>query len=367
MFVAFDHQVFCFQRYGGISRYIVELASHLQDRGLAEVACVAPYHRNALLRSARQRLQDHGRSLYLDVPMSSQLLRVGNELARRRAWRGVKADIVHETYYSHTPTGFATHRVVTVHDMIHERFPLQFRDCDYVISAKRAAVLRADRVICISDATRNELLDRFPHIENKVSVVHHGVSNFSTDLSHGRQPRVFSEPYFLYVGDRRGYKNFSSLIRALARPALQASGIRLLAFGGGRLRSGELREIASRGLSQRVKQLAGPDSLLASLYKNAVALVFPSLAEGFGMPPLEAMTARCPVACSRIPVTTEVVANAAEYFDPSDEDSIAHALERILNDNARREELIALGFQRAAGFSWPACAERTASVYHSIL
>jgi glycosyltransferase involved in cell wall biosynthesis len=366
MRVAFDHQVFCFQRYGGISRYIVELALRLQEGGLAEVACVAPFHRNALLRSAQASRQGLGRSLYLDAPMTGRLLRLANELARGLAWRGIKADIVHETYYSDTPTGPGRHRVVTVHDMIHERFPRQFQDWHHVTTAKRAAVFRADHVICISNATRAELLDRLPGLESKVSVVHHGVTDFSAyDDREPPMPR-FREPYFLYVGDRRGYKNFSTLIQALGRPSLRASGVRLLAFGGGRLRAEERRVIASLGLSQRIDQVTGPDRLLASLYRDAVALVFPSMAEGFGMPPLEAMTARCPVTCSRIPVATEVVAGAGEYFDPSDADSIAVAMERILYDNARRAELVTLGSQRASGFSWAACAERTASIYRRL-
>ena len=117
----------------------------------------------------------------------------------------------------------------------------------------------------------------------------------------------------------------------------------------------------------QVRQLNGDDGVLAALYRQAAMFVYPSLYEGFGIPPLEAMSFNCPVACSNTSSVPEVVGNAAIQFDPLDIDSIANALVRLASDKALRAKLIELGKARVAKFDWEQCAKQTLDVYRALL
>ena len=117
----------------------------------------------------------------------------------------------------------------------------------------------------------------------------------------------------------------------------------------------------------QIRQVSGDDALLAQHYCQASALVYPSTYEGFGLPPLEAMSLGCPVISSHASVMPEICGNAAEYFEPLDIESIRQAIEAVLSSAKRREELIAKGLAQAAHYSWPICAERHLSIYQRLV
>jgi glycosyltransferase involved in cell wall biosynthesis len=170
------------------------------------------------------------------------------------------------------------------------------------------------------------------------------------------------------VGRREGYKNFGGLLAAVARsPQLQKT-FRIVAFGGSPFARSELQEIHSYGFAAgRVVHAQGGDVTLAALYKSAAALVYPSLYEGFGLPPLEAMSYGCPVCVSDTSSIPEVVGEAGEYFNPNEPDDIAHAIERAVFNSERRRLLAEMGRKRAAEFSWTKCAAQTAQVYRYLV
>jgi glycosyltransferase involved in cell wall biosynthesis len=275
-------------------------------------------------------------------------------------------DIVHETYYSHTRTAPSSSKVVlTVFDMIHERFPAYFSSWDPLQREKVAAVQRADHVICISEHTRRDLVQLLGVEEAKTSVVHLG---FSLTGAGEQLAEVPPRPYLLYVGARGGYKNFEGLLKAYSRSHALCRDFDLVAFGGGVLTPQERALIVELGLdTSKVRQMGGPDSVLAGLYRSAALFVYPSLYEGFGIPPLEAMSFNCPVACSNTSSIPEVVGDAASFFDPESTDSMVAAIESVLNHDKVRKELIAKGQQRILQFSWEKCAVQTQNVYRSIL
>ena len=247
--------------------------------------------------------------------------------------------------------------------MIHERFPENFSPADPTRREKAMAVARADHVICVSEQTRKDLIDILGVSAGKTSVVHLGFA-----LTNGPRPAEkrppLEQPYVLFVGSRGGYKNFSQLLLAYAAsPALHEQ-VRLVCFGGGAFRPEELDAIAKTGLDpSKVIQMAGGDDVLANCYRHARAFIYPSRYEGFGIPPLEAMSFDCPVACSNVSSIPEVVGDAAEMFDPDSVDAMARAVERVVNDDDRRRSLIALGRERLKKFSWAACAKETLNVY----
>ena len=364
MKVAFDHQIFSMQRYGGVSRYFFELLSRLPANGVS-VSVVAPLYINNYVTVDATRRSIRGKYVPYDFAGLPQLVGLADQIAAPLAWLGSDADIVHETYFSSKPVGKAKRRVVTVYDMIHELFADEFPDAKLVTAAKRAAVDRADHVICISENTQRDLVRLFGIDPARTSAVHLGYSlaaapddASATDGEH--------KSSLLYVGGRGGYKNFRTLLQAYASsPTLREC--ELIAFGGGPFLPQEQEEIHRLGVDDRVRFESGSDQALAARYRSAAAFVYPSLYEGFGLPPLEAMSHGCPVVCSNAGPIPEVVGDAGMYFDPTDVEDLRTALERVVTTVELRANLRERGFQRIALFSWDKCATETAKIYRGLV
>jgi glycosyltransferase involved in cell wall biosynthesis len=359
MKIVYDHQIFSQQRYGGVGRYFCELALQLRRNPGVDVRIEAPFYISE--HFTRGDYSPRGMKVP-EVKYTGMLIRGINELVLRR---GGDADIVHETYYRRTAIGHPkAQRVVTVFDMIHEIFPKDFPPGDDTSQRKLAAARRAARVICISNSTRNDLIELLKIPEAKVEVVHLA-SSLKLDDARSHSPE--EAPYILQVGARAGYKNFLAAARACAPLMKDSRGITMICFGGPPFSPAEVEELAALGISHRVKKVSGSDKDLATYYKHAIALVYPSLYEGFGLPPLEAMSLGCPVAASRVSSIPEVVGEAAVLFDPADVDSIRATVEQVVDSTSKREEMRAAGFQRARKFSWRDTSDRTLDSYRRLV
>lgn len=365
MRIAFDYQVFGLQRHGGISRYFFEVARQLAREPDVQASVLAPLYINAYLGAAQTPLRVVGRQAP-SWPRTGRLAGYANRLLFPPLVRRSKPDIVHETYYSRRRTSPSGPKVVlTVLDMIHERFPESFSRRDITFGAKAPAVARADHVICISHHTRKDLIELFGTDPAKISVVHLGFS-LTCDAPVGLAPRP--RPYLLYVGARGGYKNFSGLLAAYAGSAELRREFDLVAFGGSPFTADESAEISRLGLADgKVVQVGGDDTLLAAFYRHASLFVYPSLYEGFGIPPLEAMSFDCPVVSHHASSIPEVVGDAAVLTDCGDQEALREAMEQVLNDTGRRAELVARGRQRLTHFSWERCAAETLAVYRGLV
>ena len=367
MKIAFDHQIFGWQEYGGISRYFYELAVALSGKFAQDVSVISPIYVNRYLRNAPSNLKVSGISVPR-LPRTGRIFRAMNSLLARLLMRFLHPDIVHETYYSSTRIAPRnTKVVVTVFDMIHEKFSEHFSPADPTSREKALAVKRADHVICISEQTRQDLIQILGVDPAKTSVVYLGFT-----LTEGDNPEnaqlVLQRPFLLFVGSRSGYKNFERLLQAHAASVSLKRDFDLICFGGGSFTQTEKQLIQSLGFGKNsVRQISGDDTILASYYREARAFVYPSLYEGFGIPPLEAMSFDCPVVCSGVSSIPEVVGDAGEMFDPYSVESMSNAIERVVNSEGLREELIARGRERIKLFSWERCAQETMNIYMRVL
>lgn len=363
MRIAFDHQIFCLQTTGGIARYFCRLAEQLASRQ-EHVGVFAPVYRNTYLPAVPPTIV-HGVGVRSYPPKTAGLVVGLNGMLSRRMIRGWRPDIVHETYFSLKSSAPPDCPVVlTIFDMISE---LDAEPVNIRRSAKYAAVSRADHVICISEHTRQDLIRIFGTSPEKVSVAYLGCDGLPAPIRVREPATQGQKPFLLYVGLRGGYKNFAAMLRGLASSLRLKTAFDVVAFGGGRFNADEQALIQQLGFDEgQVRQQGGDDSELATLYQNARALVYPSTYEGFGLPPVEAMSQGCPVICSHSSSIPEIVGNAGEYFDPAQPESIAAAIERVAFFPDRRNALIAKGTLRAKQFTWDRCAQQHLSVYRSL-
>jgi glycosyltransferase involved in cell wall biosynthesis len=367
MKIVFDYQAFALQSYGGISRYFVRLAQGLESLG-EHVNVVAPLHRNCYLKDLPT-TSVHGVGLKRFPAKTGRLALLANHYLGKSIISRMGADILHETYYSDKQISrVAKGSVITVYDMIHEKYADYFAWHDTITRKKRLAIDRVDRVICISQSTKSDLCALFDIAEEKVTVVHLGYERFATRSNTAAPFAKTGRPFLLYVGSRGGYKNFEAMLRAVASIPSLKNAFDVVAFGGGPLNDKERSLIRKLGFNScAVRQLGGRDDLLGCLYAQARAFVYPSLYEGFGLPPLEAMAHDCPVVTSNSSSMPEVVGDAGEYFDPLDIDGQAHAIASVVFDDQRRSYLIEAGRQRLPLFSWDRCASETQAVYKQVL
>jgi glycosyltransferase involved in cell wall biosynthesis len=364
--VIYDYQIFLQQEYGGISRYFYEVAYRIGGMSGFSANVFAPFYANSYL--AMGRVNKFGfrvkkiRKLWRAYEALDMALSIGHFALKKPA-------LVHETYYMDrrlAPKSCPV--VVTVHDMIHEKFSEAFGSRDPTSAFKRSAVARADKIICVSEHTRRDLIEMLNVPEQKAVVVPLG---FGLDVSADDiRPslEIIDSPYLLFVGNREFHKNFTGLLHAYASSRSLQDEFSVVAFGGPPLTASEFQLIDRIGISrQKIRWLSGSDAFLAEVYKGATAFIYPSLYEGFGIPPLEAMASNCPVICSNASSIPEVVGDAAVFFDPAEPENIRSAIESVVNDDALKQSLVARGHARLTRFSWNRCAAATAAVYAELL
>jgi len=297
----------------------------------------------------------------------------GELVAVRRAISRVKPDLFHAPHYV-TPFFPPRATVVTIHDLMHLTRP------EHRAPAKRAyarwmigrALRLPARVIAVSEATKKEILAFGPPRGLQVEVIPNGVEERfflegeEKNAAAPQTPAVLStilpfresSSYLLFLGNDKPHKNLGGLLAAWPRVRAAHPGLSLVLAG-----------VEPAGALPEGAKAAGwvPEKDVPALLAGARALVLPSLAEGFGLPVLEAQAAGTPVACSDLPALREAAGDAAVFFDPHDVASIAAALGALLGDEEKRDLLRKRGRERALQFTWSRTAERTARIYDSVL
>lgn len=283
----------------------------------------------------------------------------------------LRPDVYHSPNYI-LPLALTCPAVVTVHDLVYLDPRLhRLRSHLYLSALTTVAIAKARRVICVSEHTRDRLARRHPEVEPKLRVVSEGVEARFKPAGDGsiallRERHGLERPYVLFVGTVEPRKNLDRLIRAFTAAALRAELPHELVIAGARGWKDRATTVAyaESQLHDRIRFLGYvDDSDMPALYSGAELFVFPSLDEGFGLPPLEAMACSVPVLVSAAGALPEVVGDGAELIDPLDESALAAAIERLLVDPAARAALAEKGRLRSAAYDWGRVAEQTMRVY----
>ena len=289
-----------------------------------------------------------------------------------------RADLLHEPHYVLPPLT-RCRTVVTIHDCIHLRFPEYLPNRAAFVYAHamiRLAARKADRVLTVSDASKRDILHYTGAAPEKVVVVHNGLdARFAAvpdaeAMDRVRQRFQLDHPFVLYVGNIKPHKNLERLIAAFASMRADGpEGLKLVVIGDETSKHPGLRQAVHRHRLDKHVRFFGfqPAATLVTFYRLARAFVFPSLYEGFGLPPLEAMANETPVVTSNVSSLPEVAGDAALLVDPYDVASIADGIRRAVTDEPLRQQLIAKGRARAMAFSWTRAAADTLAVYREVL
>ena len=367
MKVLYDHQIFCYQTYGGVSRYYTEVARELRDRGYAQCQFSLFLSTNHYLDAyglvAKNRVWER-----LAFRGKERISSVLNQMGTVRTLSRERFDVFHPTFFDpyFIPRLRGCPFVVTVYDMIHEMYPYLYPDGHVVSENKREFVAKANRVIAISNCTRGDVLRFYPDVDPaKVVTVYLG--NSIVSLESDEHAFESGPPYLLFVGSRGKYKNFNLVLEAFPSLVREFQDLRLICVGGGPFTDEEARRVAALGLEAKVERIDASDDRLGWLYRHAQALVYPSSYEGFGLPILEAFAAQCPVVTTNAPAIVEVGGDAVLCVDTQTSEGLGEGIRRVLSDSSSRDSLVSRGRKRALDFTWERTARETLNVYTSIL
>lgn len=383
MKVLFDYQAFTMQNYGGVSKCFCELIKsfpsaiqyeiaikqsnniHLKESSLVENIKEAPC--NIVTFSKKFSFRGHVRTYYilnkyLHLPTAENI----NQDYSIRLLKENKYDIFHPTFFDPYFLSYIGNKpfVLTIHDMMPELFTNFFKRNSLDIINKRILAKSASKIIAVSNQTKSDIIDILKIPENKIEVIYHGGPQIEKII----EKPIFEKKYFLYVGQRGTYKNFPLTLKEFQKIAVSFGDVYLICTGPNFSKK-ETDLIKTLKLEHRVFQKTVTDKELKNLYANAIAFIYPSLYEGFGMPILEAYSYGCPVILNNTSCFPEIANNAALFFDSDDSSSnLSSKLIEILQWSQEERQInIKLGYDRLSYFSWNKSALKLISIYKEII
>lgn len=358
MNILFDHQIFSIQKYGGISNYFYNLIQNLETEKSLNVKIFSPLYINEYIRNLKSTsvtgLKLNLNKFFLNEFINKTLMNYG--ISR------FKPDIIHSTYYNIYDTKIK--KILTVYDMIHEKYPNYFKNQGFT-ELKKLSCNHADHIICISNNTKIDLVEKFKIKEEKISVIYLGADHLNK-IESSKKNIEFR--FILYVGSRKNYKNFSLLLNAYKKNKQLQNDYKIICYGGERVDEITKKEIIALNIPlKNIIFLKGSDSDLKNLYEKASLFVYPSIEEGFGIPPLEAINLNCPILISNIPVFNEVMGSNVNYFNSGDENDLLKQMENILyNKFDYKNNHKELEFLKKK-YSWKNCSNKTKELYNKII
>lgn len=342
MKIFLDGIVYSIQNFGGISVYFNELIRTLENE------------------SCKFQITTYNDKKQNPLPSNSEVTENCRLLERYRNCKinSNEFDIFHSTYYRN-PEDRKIKKVVTVHDFVYEHYNNGLRK--FVHSYQKFSSIRnADRIICISEATKKDLLHFLPDIdESLIDVIYNGVSNaYHPDNIANSE----GQPFLLFIGARGGYKNFQAVAKSLE----YLKDFKLICVGGGKLSESDLSDLPS-SIQDRIEH-AGflSEEAINHLYNQAFCLVYPSSYEGFGIPVAEAMQAGCPVVVSQCKAVIEVGQESLTVVETLDAFEFAKGVEKLFDEEYRQEK-IRSGLILSKKYDWRKTHQHTLDVYRKAL
>lgn len=355
MRVLFDFQIFLLQKYGGISRYYIELFKHLKRLENCEPTLDVP------LKICNYKMSTNGEiksSINIKFKKLIKPALFASGIYYSHKYRKPKHDLLHRTYFNKWINKPKIKSVMTIYDIIPEKVLLEKYGYFRVDEKKDFFFKNVDHIIAISQHTKDDLVEYYKVKEKDISVVHLGLSferNRVNDIKEKKR-------WILYVGNRRGYKNFDLLLNAFKDSKLFED-YKLIIFGGEKPSKEEIKVIEKflKG-NNRFSFVEGTEEQLIHYYTKSEIFVYTSLFEGFGLPPLEAMNFGCKVLSSNIPSIVEVFGDNIQLFNPYSKDDLVQKLEIVVEKNAM--DLFSKNYlPLIKKYHWESCAIKTLEVY----
>lgn len=383
MKILYDYQAFTMQYFGGVSKCFCELISNLPEDVQTKIA---------IKQSNNVHLKEYGLvdnlapatfdelkfSKLLPIPGRHKLYTALNAIGLCRgaeyynrkvsieALKSQNFDVFHPTFFESYFLKYIGNKpwVITVHDMMPELFPQYYRRRDRQILFKKKHLKEASAIVAVSETTKKDIVRLLGISPDKIDVIYHG----GPEPENINEKPLIKEPYFLYVGVRDAYKNFEQTVIDFTDFHKMHKQTKLICTGSD-FSEEEVDFFKKYGIEDAVLHIKATDSQLKNLYANAIAFIYPSLYEGFGMPILEAYAYGCPVMLNDIEVFHEIAGNAAIYFKSFNGSSnLSSLLEEMYKINGNvRKELINKGYTQLLKYSWKRSAEQLADLYKSVL
>jgi len=367
MKILYDYQIFTNQIYGGISRYFFELMKNFENDNRIKYDLSLRYSNNYYLNKYND-LKYKPFFKNLAFRGKYKLLNILNKKVSKKYISKGDYDIFHPTYFDPYFLNFLNNKpfVLTICDMINEVYPKLFLSNNKTAERKKLLAQKATKIIAISENTKKDIIKFLNIKEDKIEVIYLA-NSLNLDRYYPSKNITFSKKYILFIGDRQVYKNFNLFVEAVSILFLEDTELNLICMGGGKFKKIEIKKFNNLNIMDKVFQYSVSDNDLAYLYNKALAFIYPSLYEGFGIPILESFACRCPVIASKIGSFLEIAGDAAVYFDPLKKSSMLNSIKKVIYNNDIRNQLIKKGIQRTKKFTWAKTVEKTKSLYEGIL
>lgn len=353
MKVFFESSIFLHQTRGGISKYITEINNEFLKLKIHSLI-YSPLTINVNIRKA-----NFNNIFFLrfnKIPKYfTRIFYLINNLLSIFYIHIFKPDIIHFTYYNNFFLRFIkTPYVLTIYDLISEKNKSVEKRFN-----KNNLIKNASKIICISNQTKKDLIKFYKVDSKKIYVVYLGVKKSKPLIKNKNK-------FILFVGSRKKYKNFINLAKAYSQSNYLKKNYKILCFGEENFELNEIKFFKKLGIINNIIFKQGNDFTLEGVYRKASLYICPSIYEGFGLTPLEAMRCGCPTVCSNIPVFKETLSDSCEYIDPKNSKNIRFKIESILKSKKKQNLLIKKGYLKVKHFSWKKCAKQTLSIYKKV-
>lgn len=386
MKILYDHQIFGLQRVGGVSRYFHEIIKRVNSNPNTRGITTLRYTNNQYMLQYSKEKNNRIKKIitcedlfwefdFICKPLLFKLIsRIIPDFYKYKhnmkssldSLIGQNFDILHPTYYNPYFLDAIGSKpfVVTVYDLIHELYPDGYSSKDMTRKWKALLLTKASRIIAISENTKNDIIKIYGINESLIDVIHLATS--INEVVPCKPKKYIPERYILFVGERTRYKNFMLFMKAM-KPIIDDDLQLHIICTGSEFTHLEQQSLNELGASINVMHVFCNDSELKYLYKNAIAFVFPSLYEGFGIPILEAFSSGCAAVISNGSSMREIGKDAVYYFDPTVQESITSAIKDVIYNNGIRDTLINRGHKMLSNFSWNKTASYTIKTYEKVL